>query len=72
MQATTAGYHGSTAGTRLIAAALALAGSGAVVAGNLVIAAHYAANVDTTQSMLASRDNTPRQTAAINCAGNAS
>jgi len=72
MQATTAGYHGSTAGTKLIAAALALAGSGAVIAGNLSIAAHYAANVDTTQSMLASRDNTHRQTAAIKCAGSAS
>lgn len=70
MQATAATYHASTARTRLIAAALALAGSGAMIAGNLSIAAHYAANFDTMQ--LASRDNAPRQTAANKCASNAS
>ena len=72
MQTTTIAYHASTAGTRLIAAALALAGSGAMIAGNLSIAAYYAANFDTGQSLLASRDHAPRQTAAINCTGNAS
>jgi len=72
MQATSARYHGSTASTRLIAAALALAGSGAVVTGNLSIAAHYAANASIAQSMLASRENTPGQTAANKCTSNAS
>ena len=72
MQATVAGYHASTARTRLIATALALAGSGTMVAGNLSIAAHYAASSDATQLKLASRDNMPRQTAAIKCTGNAS
>jgi hypothetical protein len=51
---------------------LALAGSGAVVTGNLGIAAHYAANAGIAQSMLASRDNTPGQTAADKCTNNAS
>ena len=72
MQATTATYHGSTAGTRLIAAVLALAGSGAVLGGNLSIAAYYAANAGIAQSMLVSRDDTPRQTAANKCTNNAS
>jgi len=72
MQATTTTYHGSTAGTRLIAAALALAGSGAVLGGNLSIAAYYAANAGIAQSMLVSRDDTPRQTAANKCTDNAS
>ncbi len=72
MQATSAAYCGSTGRTRLIAAALALAGSGAVIAGNLSIAAYYAADSGIAQSMLALRDNTPRQTAAIKCTNNAS
>jgi hypothetical protein len=72
MQTRTASYHGSTPRTRLIAAVLALAGAGVVVAGNLSIAAYYAANAGIAQSMLASRDNAPRQTAANKCTDNAS
>jgi hypothetical protein len=72
MQATTAAYLGSKAGTKLIAAVLALAGSGAIVGGNLGIAGHYAANAGSARSMMSSRGDMPRQIAGNKCADNAS
>jgi hypothetical protein len=72
MQATYATYLGIKAGTRLIAAVLALAGSGAMVGGNLGIAAYYGASAGSAQSMLASRGDTSRHIARITCPSNAS
>ena len=72
MKATAARCPGSNVRTRLIATVLALAGSGAMVGGNLGIAAYYAANAGSPQSMLASRGDTPHQIARNKCANNAS
>ena len=72
MQATNATYLGNKAGIRLIAAVLALAGSGAMVGGNLGVAAYSAANAASAQSMLAARADTSRHIARITCANNAS
>ena len=72
MQATYAMYRGNSAGTRLVAAVLALAGAGAIVGGNLGIAAYYAANAAGVQSMLAAHADTSRHIARITCNSNAS
>jgi hypothetical protein len=72
MQSTTATFLGSEVGTRLIAAVLALAGSGAMVGGNLGIVAHYAATAGSAQSLLASGGDTSRHIARITCTSNAS
>jgi hypothetical protein len=72
MQATTATFLASKSGTRLIAAVLALAGSGAMVGGNLGIVAYYAAKAGGTQTMLAARGDTPGHIARITCTSNAS
>jgi hypothetical protein len=72
MHASPGTYHGVTARTRLIAAALALAGSAAMVGGNLGIARYYAANAGIAQLMTASRGDAPRQIATDKCTNNAS
>ena len=71
MQAINATYRGNGAGTRLVAAVLALAGSGAMVGGNLGIAAYYAANAASVQSMLAAHADASRHIARITCNSNA-
>ena len=72
MNATAATYPGSNVRIKLIASVLALAGSGAMVGGNLGIAAYYAANAGSAQSTLASHGDTPGQIARNKCANNAS
>jgi hypothetical protein len=71
MQATTARYPGNNVRIRLIAAVLALAGSAAMVGGNVGIAAYYAANAGSAQLMLASGGDAPRQIARNKCTDDA-
>jgi hypothetical protein len=68
----TATYPASKIGTKLVAAALALAGSAVTVGGNLVIAGSYAANAGVAQSTMVAHDGMPRQVAVSKCANNAS
>lgn len=72
MKTAAAAYPGSNVRIRLIAAVLALAGSGVIVGGNLGIAAYYAANTRSAESMLASRGDTHHQISGNNCTNNAS
>jgi hypothetical protein len=67
----TANYSGSKIGTKLVAAALALAGSAVMVGGNLIIAGSYAANAGASSTM-AARGDTPRQVATGRCTNSAS
>jgi hypothetical protein len=72
MKAATAAYPGTHTRIRLIAAVLALAGSGLMVGGNLGIAAYYAANAGNAEPRLARHNDTPHQVARNKCANNAS
>lgn len=68
----TAKYSGSKIGTKLLAAALALAGSAVMVGGNLVIAGSYAANAGVAQTTMAARGGMPHQVAISKCSNKAS
>lgn len=68
----TATYSASKIGTKLVAAALALAGSAVTVGGNLVIAGSYAANAGVAQSTMVAHGGMPHQVAIIKCGNNAS
>lgn len=61
MRATTNSYSGTTLRARLLAAAIALAGSGVMVGANLGIAEYYAANAGAAESRLASDVRMTRQ-----------
>jgi len=68
MQTTPSTYLRRKFGTHLVAAALALAGSGMMVGGNLGIAEHYAAHAGTEHATVAARAAAPRQIAGNSCA----
>ena len=68
----TATYPRIKIGTKLLAAALALAGSAVMVGGNLVVAATYAANAGVAPSTMVGHGGMPRQVAVSKCANNAS
>ena len=68
----TATYSGSRIRTKLVAAALALAGSAVTVGGNLVIAGSYATSAGVAQSTMVARGGAPRQVAISKCAKRAS
>lgn len=70
MQTTT--YSGIRIGTKLLAAALAAAGSAVMVGGNLVIAATYAANAGAAPSTMLARGDMPHQVAISKCSDKAS
>ena len=68
----TATYSGSRIRTKLVAAALALAGSAVTVGGNLVIVSTYAANAGVAQTTMAARGGTAHQVAISKCSNKAS
>jgi len=72
MQATTSTYLKTKLGTRLFAAALALAGSGTMVGGSLGIAEHYASNAGAGHPLAAMRGRAPGQLARNSCPDKAS
>ena len=72
MQATSSSYLGRKFGTQLLAAALALAGSGTMMGGSLSIAEHYAANAGAGNTVVAAPTVTLRKLARNSCANGAS
>lgn len=68
MQATSSTYLRRKFGTRMVAAVLALAGSGTMVGGSLGIAEHYAANAGAGNTVAAAPSYALRKLVRNSCA----